>query len=80
MVQHDQVVNDTPSLFTDYSYGPLHFSRMDAAAEHLVRGRDFGIMGGDLFFDADHAFGKNQNLIDFLNVDVSLNNNPVFQP
>lgn len=53
---------------------------MDAAAEHLVRGRDFGIMGGDLFFDADHAFGKNQNLIDFLNVDVSLNNNPVFQP
>ena len=45
---------------------------MDAVAEHIVRGRDFGIKAGELYLDKDHSFSGWQELLDFLNVDVCI--------
>ena len=45
---------------------------MDAVAEHIVRGRDFGIKAGELYLDEDHSFSGWQELLDFLNVDVCI--------
>ncbi|XP_067931933.1 dual oxidase 1-like [Watersipora subatra] len=63
--REDQIIAED---LLDYSFGPLHFSRMDAAAEYIIRARDFGVKVGERFV-ADHQHYDNWiELFPYLNL------------
>lgn len=45
---------------------------MDAAAEHIIRARDFGVKVGQLYLDREHTYESWQELFAYLNVSVSV--------
>lgn len=62
--------NSSLVVIVDFYYGPLHFSRTDAAAEAIIRARDFGIKAGHLRKKNSDIYKDWTKLFEHLNISV----------